>query len=80
MPFQKSNGKNGAMVVAVPASTGIKNFAGSSLGSFYYRHFAIVINPVGIFNHYNGVIHYDAQTKQQGKEHNEIKGNTGTNY
>ncbi len=75
MPGQNNKGKNGASVVNVPASTGIKT-SPAAIRAAYCQHVSLPLAfnkyPVRIFNHHNGIIHNNPKPKQQGKQHHKI--------
>lgn len=36
--------------------------------------FIVVVNPVGVLYHHNGVIYHNTQCEQEGKEYHEVQG------
>src|SRR3546814_5175917 len=43
-------------------------------------HFAIIINPVGVLDHHNGVIHYNTQRQQEREQDHHVQRETGGKY
>ena len=65
IPGQNNNGKNGASVVSVPASTGINTSPAAIFAAMtdVIFPFALRKYPVCIFNHHDCIIHNNAQVQ-----------------
>ena len=65
-PGQNNKGKNGASVVSVPASTGIKISPAATFAAMTEVDFSFTLSkdPMRIFDHDNSVIYDDPQVQK----------------